>query len=173
METIEKFIQLRAEGKSFDKIVKLIKVSKPTLIAWEMKYKGAIDALKWSRFENILEKYKLTQEDRIARLAKELSLVWETYEQKDYENLSKRELLSMIIRLEHSLKEETAALNLAIKNYQEKEPEEGELNIQVNVVESKDDPGKLIKEIKIPFKIDENGKWEHDESRPRIETNYE
>ena len=29
METIEKFIQLRAEGKSFDKIAKLIKVSKP------------------------------------------------------------------------------------------------------------------------------------------------
>ena len=27
-ETIDKFIQLRAEGKSFDKIVKLLKVSK-------------------------------------------------------------------------------------------------------------------------------------------------
>ncbi|MHB9005175.1 MAG: helix-turn-helix domain-containing protein, partial [Coriobacteriia bacterium] len=77
MEIIEKFIQLRAEGKSFDKIAKLIKVSKPTLIAWEKKYKGEIDELKWSRFENILEKYKLTQEDRIARLAKELSLAWE------------------------------------------------------------------------------------------------
>lgn len=28
LKTIEKFIQLRAEGKSFDKIAKLIKVSK-------------------------------------------------------------------------------------------------------------------------------------------------
>lgn len=33
-ETVEKFIKLRSEGKSFDKIAKLIKVSKPTLISW-------------------------------------------------------------------------------------------------------------------------------------------
>ena len=173
METIEKFIQLRAEGKSFDKIAKLIKVSKPTLIAWEKKYKGEIDELKWSRFENILEKYKLTQEDRIARLAKELSHAWETYEQKDYDNLSKRDLLSMIIRLEHRLKEETAALNIAVKDYQEKEDDEELINWQIRVVNGKDDPGRLGKEYHIPMKKDEDGKWMHDESKPQIEKTYD
>ena len=151
----------------------MIKVSKPTLIAWEKKYKGEIDELKWSRFESILEKYKLTQEDRIARLAKELSLAWETYEQKDYDNLSKRDLLSMIIRLEHRLKEETAALNIAVKDFQEKEPDEKIMSMRVGIVNGKDDPGRLFKEIQIPMKKGEDGKWIHDESKPQIEKTYD
>ncbi len=52
----------------------------------------------------------------------------------------------MIIRLEHRLKEETAALNIAIKDYQEKEPDEEILNMQVRIVNGKDDPGRLYKE---------------------------
>jgi len=72
-ETIDKFLQLRAEGKSFDKIVKLLNVSKPTLIKWGNNYLGEIAKLKEIRYEQILEKYKLTQEDRLIRLAKELN----------------------------------------------------------------------------------------------------
>lgn len=109
-EIIDRFIQLRAEGKSFDKIVKIINVSKPTLLAWERKYQTAIDDLKAIRYESILEKQKVTQEERITRLAKELSHAWEVFEQKDYENLSKRELLLMIMRLEKGLREETGML---------------------------------------------------------------
>jgi transposase len=133
-ETIEKFIQLRAEGKSFDKIVKLIKVSKPTLIGWERKYETRIEDLKAIRYEQILEKYKLTQEDRLTRLAKELKLAWESFEQKGYESLSKREIMLIIMRLEQSLKKEPAMIAMAKKNDDENEPKMTKLKIIKSII---------------------------------------
>ena len=38
----EKFVLLRAEGLSFDKIAKKIKVSKPTLIEWQKDFRDEI-----------------------------------------------------------------------------------------------------------------------------------
>ncbi|NUN07792.1 MAG: hypothetical protein HUU54_01290 [Ignavibacteriaceae bacterium] len=109
-ETIDKFVQLRAEGKSYDKISKMINVSKPTLLAWGRKYQNKIDELKMVRYESILEQQKVTQEERITRLAKELNNAWEAFEKKEYDNLTKRELLLIIMRLERGLREETAML---------------------------------------------------------------
>ncbi len=120
-ETVEKFIQLRSEGKSFDKIAKLIKVSKPTLIDWGKKHVTLIDDLRVMRYEEILEKQKLTQEDRLNRLAKELKLAWESFEQKGYESLSKREVMNIILRLEERLSKEPAMIAMAKKNDDEKE----------------------------------------------------
>jgi len=127
-ETVEKFIQLRAENKSYDKISKLLKVSKPTLIGWGKKQKANIDKLKSIRLEQILEKYKLTQEDRITRLAKELKLAWDSFEKKDYDSLSKREIILIIMRLEQSLRKEPAIIA------NEEDVDDGD--IQVNVVRS-------------------------------------
>lgn len=144
-ETIDKFIQLRAEGKSFDKIAKLIKVSKPTLLSWQKKYQNAIDDLKFIRYESILEKQKVTQEERVTRLAKELSHAWEVFEKKDYENLSKRELLLMIMRLERGLREETAMLNSTIKKSSEEEEEEPKILIfRTNLIEGGGEPGETV-----------------------------
>ena len=114
-ETIDKFLQLRAEGKSFDKIVKLLNVSKTTLIKWGNNYLGEIAKLKEIRYEQILEKYKLTQEDRLIRLAKELNLAWESFEQKDYESLTKREIMQIIMRLEENLRKEPAMIAIVKK----------------------------------------------------------
>jgi len=120
-ETVEKFIQLRSEGKSFDKIAKLIKVSKPTLIDWGKKHEPLIDDLRVMRYEEILEKQKLTQEDRLTRLAKELKLAWESFEQKGYESLTKREVMNIILRLEERLSKEPAMIAMAKKNDDENE----------------------------------------------------
>lgn len=105
-ETKEKFIILRAEGLSFDKIAKRIKVSKPTLIKWQRYYQKKINELLKVRYEEILERYKFTKEKRIERIARELDKVWKAYEDTDYKGLTKRELLMMIMRLERRLKEE-------------------------------------------------------------------
>ena len=147
-EIIDKFIQLRAEGKSFDKIVKIINVSKPTLLAWERKYQTSIDDLKAIRYESILEKQKVTQEERITRLAKELSHAWEVFEKKDYENLSKRELLLMIMRLEKGLREETAMISCGIKKHEIPEEEQAEkIRFRSNLIEGDDEnsgPGETV-----------------------------
>lgn len=108
--TKEKFIELRGEGLSFDNIAKRIKVSKPTLIKWNKELHNQIEDLRIIRYEEVLEKYKLTKEKRIDRLSSELDKAWKAYEKKNYQDLSKRELLQMILRLEKQLIEETDSL---------------------------------------------------------------
>ena len=126
-ETVEKFIELRAENKSYDKISKLLNVSKPTLIEWGKKHKAEINELQSIRFEQILEKYKLTQTDRLNRLAEELNLAWDSFKKKDYDSLSKREIMLIIMRLEHILRKEPAMMSM------DKEEEEDK-DIQITVV---------------------------------------
>ena len=125
-ETVEKFIELRAEDKSYDKISELLNVSKPTLIEWGKKHKAKINELQSIRFEQILEKYKLTQEDRLNRLAEELNLAWDSFKKKDYDNLSKREIMLIIMRLEDFLRKEPAMISMDKK--------EEDKNIHVTVV---------------------------------------
>ena len=67
----------------------------------------------------ILEKHKLTQEDRLTRLAKELKLAWDSFEQKEYISLSKREIMLIIMRLEQSLRKEPAMIAMAKKSNDE------------------------------------------------------
>jgi transposase len=106
-DTKEKFIELRAEGLSFDKIAIKINVSKPTLIKWDKEYSKEISKLKEIRFEKILETYQANKEQRITRLARELKDAWTAFEKQDYKDLSEREILLMIIRMERRLIEET------------------------------------------------------------------
>lgn len=122
-ETKEKFIILRAEGLSFDKISRRIKVSKPTLIEWQKDNQNKINELKEIRFNEILEKYKATKEKRIERIAKQLQQVWNAYEKLEYTDLSKRELLMMIMRLERRLKEEVGEFEKFDEEMEGKEKE--------------------------------------------------
>jgi hypothetical protein len=102
----EKFILLRGEGLSFDKIAKRIKVSKPTLIAWQKEFGDKIKEIEEMRFEEVVRKYDMIKEKRIERISKELDLVWKAYEKIDYSMLSKRELLMMFMRLNKIFKDE-------------------------------------------------------------------
>jgi transposase len=106
-DTKEKFIELRAAGLSFDKIAAKINVSKPTLLKWNKELEKEISELKEVRFEKILETYKANKEQRITRLARELKDAWDAFEKQDYKDLTKREILLMIIRMERRLIEET------------------------------------------------------------------
>ncbi len=109
-KTKEKFILLRGEGLSFDKIAKRINVSKPTLIEWQKEFSNEIKEIQETRFNEILEKYNMIKEKRIERITKELDLAWRAYEKIDYKDMNKRELLMMIIRLDKRLKDEIEPL---------------------------------------------------------------
>ncbi|MGA3015003.1 MAG: hypothetical protein ABSD71_13325, partial [Bacteroidales bacterium] len=55
----EKFIELRAKGYSFDRIVKEIEVSKPTLIKWQTEFQNEIKNFEYAIYQGLIEKYKL------------------------------------------------------------------------------------------------------------------
>jgi len=68
----EKFIELRAEDWSFEKIAKEIKVSKQTLINWSKELKYEIANLKAIKIDALREKYFLTEKAKIEVLGERL-----------------------------------------------------------------------------------------------------
>lgn len=62
------FVELRANGWSFDRISKKLNVSKPTLIKWQNEMEDDIEEIKNTNLEAIKERYKLTEIERLNRL---------------------------------------------------------------------------------------------------------
>jgi len=142
-KTKEKFIELRAECLSFDKIAKKINVSKPTLIKWNKELRDQIEEIQHIRYDEIISKFKAAKEKRIERLSNELDKAWKAYDNKDYKNLSKRELLLMILRLEKRLTEETAGMKENIETEIEQKPRPKRIQITREII---GDDGKIIEE---------------------------
>jgi hypothetical protein len=64
-EEIQKFIQLRAQGYSFDKIAKKMKISKSTLLKWSRKYALEIANARSCGLEALRQRYCLSPEAKV------------------------------------------------------------------------------------------------------------
>ena len=68
----QKFIILRADGLSFDKIAKELKTSKSQLIQWSKLYQSEIQELQFHSFVQIKEAHSYSQKSRYENLLKQL-----------------------------------------------------------------------------------------------------
>ena len=68
-KTIERFIELRSEGNTFDEIAEVLKVSKPTLIKWSREYKKEIDYAKEYLTTKLAEKIARNNKQLINNIA--------------------------------------------------------------------------------------------------------
>jgi len=69
----QNFIILRADGLSFDKIAKELKVSKSQLIQWSKLYQDEIQELQFHSFVQIKEAYSFNQKSKYENLLKQLN----------------------------------------------------------------------------------------------------
>jgi len=74
-EVQEKFIQLRAEGLSYDKIAAELDISKTTALKLGHDFEEEIKRLQFIRLEALAEQYRLVKAARIEELAKLLEQV--------------------------------------------------------------------------------------------------
>jgi hypothetical protein len=89
----EKFIELRAQGLSFDSISEKLKISKPTLIKLQTELGGEISKLSYLMYDALIEKYKLTQMQKVEGLSKQLKKVNDELDKKDFTQLTIKELI--------------------------------------------------------------------------------
>ena len=108
----ETFIDLRAEGKSFDTIAKEINISKPTLIKLEYELKRKITELEFIKYQTIIEKYKLNKSSRIESLSKQLKKINEELDKRDYSGFGFRDLITAKISFLQELKNELENVEL-------------------------------------------------------------
>ena len=88
----KKFLQLRADGLSFDKIAVEIKSSKPTLIQWSRLFKDELNDLKFQSLATLKEEYKYTVKAKFEQLLKHLQKINEAMENFDYSTATLKEL---------------------------------------------------------------------------------
>lgn len=103
-EQIEKFIELRARGFSYEKIAKAIGVSKPTLIKLSRQYEKEIANQKFFNIECLLKRYRLARENKIKFLCKLLDRVNVELLSRDLGKLGVKDLLEVRVKLDEELR---------------------------------------------------------------------
>jgi hypothetical protein len=71
-ETQQKFVDLRARGRSFARIAEELQVSKRTLIEWSRKFQFEIQNQRAIELEALRERYLATREEQVRHLGERL-----------------------------------------------------------------------------------------------------
>jgi transcriptional regulator with XRE-family HTH domain len=97
-KTKERFVELRAEGWSYERIAQELQVSKPTLIDWSKGLSRDIVNLGAIRLEALREQYGLTQQAKLEQLGESLKLIGEELSRRKLDSLTVKELLELRLK---------------------------------------------------------------------------
>lgn len=123
-----KFIELRAEGHSFNTIAQKLNKAKGTLIEWNKELAEEIANCKALQLEALYEKYYLLQENRLQLFGEVLLNLQKELEKRSFENLSTERLLELIPKYHALLKDEFIEPKFSTEQeIQEKKQERQEL----------------------------------------------
>jgi len=111
-ETKEKFIALRADGVSYDKIHERLGVSKQTLINWGKQFADQVGDLREARLDELSEKYLLAKERRIGLFAEQLLRLRDELGERDVAELSVKELFALYLRYLQAVSREIEPLQV-------------------------------------------------------------
>jgi len=106
LNTKKRFIELRAQGYSFDKIAKELRKSKQTLLDWNNELKEEIANAKALELEALLEGFYLLKEHRLKTFGGLLLRIKTELESRDLKDISTDRLLDLFAKYYQVLKEE-------------------------------------------------------------------
>jgi len=106
LKTKEKFIELRAQGWSFDKIAKELNRAKQTLIDWSKNFEEEIANLKAMELEALYEKHYLLKENRLETYATVLNNIKDEIMNRDLSDVPTDKLLDLFLKFENQIKDE-------------------------------------------------------------------
>lgn len=101
-----KFVEMRASGLSFDKIAVELKISKPTLLQWNVELSREIANMSYLEFETLLSQYQLAKKTRIDAFAAMLERAMNELRSRSFQEVNTKDLLAFISSLESKIKEE-------------------------------------------------------------------
>ena len=103
-KTVQRFIELRASGWTYARLMSELNVSKPTLIAWSRKHQFQIQNLKVIELEALADKWLASITDRVNALGEQLRRVEAAIARRDVNDLTTPQLF----RLARSLRRQIA-----------------------------------------------------------------
>ena len=108
-EKKERFVILRAEGKSYTAIAEELNISKSTCTAWERELKEAIAEKKAESLNALYTAYSMGHEARVKKLGERLATVEAAAEEADLTAIAPEKLIRLEMDLRKALKEEYIA----------------------------------------------------------------
>lgn len=106
LETKQRFIELRAQGWSFDKIAKELGKAKQTLIDWSKELSEEIANSRALELEALYEKHYLLKENRLQIFGELLAKMRGEILNRDLSDLSTDKLLDLYLKYSNQAKEE-------------------------------------------------------------------
>jgi transposase-like protein len=102
----ERFIEMRAQGYSFDKIAKELGRAKQTLIDWSKDLQEEIANLKALELEALYEKYYLLKETRLQTFGEMLQKIKKEVDKRNLSDVPTDKLLDLYLKYNSQAKEE-------------------------------------------------------------------
>jgi len=113
-QTIQRFIELRAQGWTYARLMTELNVSKPTLIAWSRKHQFEIQNLKAIELEALREKWLASVADRVNALGEQLQRVETELARRNLEDLTTSQLLSLARTLRRQIEQATGSVQFTV-----------------------------------------------------------
>lgn len=105
-ETKERFIELRAQGKTYKALAKTLGVCEQTLVNWNREFSDEIARLKAVEFGALYEKFFMLKAHRIQVFGEQLARIREEVSRRDLSSISTGELLRLLVRFYTALRSE-------------------------------------------------------------------
>lgn len=106
VEQQERFIELRAQGMSYEKIAEQLEISKTTALKLGHDFEQEVKRLQFMHLEAMAEQYKLVKTARIAGIAKLLEQVDTALQSADFEKMAPEKLVLLKLKLQDRLLQE-------------------------------------------------------------------
>ena len=112
--TVQRFIELRAQGWSYARLMTELNVTKPTLIAWSRKHQFQIQNLKAIELEALGEKWLASTTDRVNGLGEQLRRVEAVISQRDVGELTTSQLYALSRSLRQQIASSTGVASFTV-----------------------------------------------------------
>lgn len=108
--TVQRFIELRAQGWIYTRLMTELNVSKPTLIAWSRKYQFQIQNLKAIELEALADKWLASVTDRVNALGEQLRKIEAEIAGRDVKDLTTAQLHHLARSLRRQIEQATGSV---------------------------------------------------------------
>ena len=109
-DTVQKFIELRAQGWTYGQLMTELNASKPTLIAWSRKYQFEIQNLKAIELESLAGQWLDSVQDRVKVLGEQLRKVEAELAKREVDKLTTAQLYTVARSLRRQIAEATGTV---------------------------------------------------------------
>jgi Tfp pilus assembly protein PilO len=112
-KTVQRFIELRSQGRTYAQLMAELQVSKPTLIAWSRKHQFQIQNLRAIELEALAEQWLSSITDRVKALGEQLRKVETELAAREVKDLTTSQLYALARSLRRQIAEQTGAVQFS------------------------------------------------------------